>query len=154
AKVVMPDVKQNAGAAAAIREPDENYLITSPGQSFYVEFDVGKTPAGERTWFAVSQGYYTEWLRGAWIKSATGKPFTPSNDALVDAKIVSPPFTALRQFGLTEPAAAYVNSSDPQPNEAARSRLKLVSHFPQGMTANIRARVLAHAGQTEPLVLQ
>ena len=28
---------------------------------------------------------YTEWVRGDWIKNASGKQFTPNNDALVDA---------------------------------------------------------------------
>ena len=79
------DPAQNAKAASALREPDQDYLITSPGQSFRAEFDVGKDSGEQRTWFAVSQGYYTEWVRGDWIKHASGKPFTPTNDALVDA---------------------------------------------------------------------
>ena len=80
------DPRQVDGAAKALREPDEDYLITMPGQAFTAEFDVGRTETGsERTWFAVSQGYYTEWVRGEWIKNASGKPFTPTNEALVEA---------------------------------------------------------------------
>jgi hypothetical protein len=84
-KSVTADAKQDLAAAKALREPDEAYVVTNPGQSFRAEFDVGKNTGGSRTWFAVSQGYYTEWVRGEWIKNASGKPFTPSNDALVDA---------------------------------------------------------------------
>jgi hypothetical protein len=84
-KSVTADAKQDLAAAKALREPDEAYVVTNPGQSFRAEFDVGKNTSGSRTWFAVSQGYYTEWVRGEWIKNASGKPFTPSNDALVDA---------------------------------------------------------------------
>ena len=32
-----------------------------------------------------SQGYYTEWVRGTWIKNASGKAFAPSDASLVDA---------------------------------------------------------------------
>jgi hypothetical protein len=86
AAVSMPDAKQNASAITALRDPDESYVITSPGQSFSVTFHVGQSSnAANRTWFVASQGYYTEWVRGTWIKNATGKPFTPSNAALVDA---------------------------------------------------------------------
>ena len=84
-KSVTADSKQDMSAAKALREPDEDYVITSPGQSFRAEFQVGKNTGSSRTWFAVSQGYYTEWVRGEWIKKASGKPFTPSNEALVDA---------------------------------------------------------------------
>jgi hypothetical protein len=84
-KSVTADTTQDISAAKALREPDEAYVITSPGQSFRAEFDVGTNTAANRTWFAVSQGYYTEWVRGEWIKKASGKPFTPTNEALVDA---------------------------------------------------------------------
>jgi hypothetical protein len=50
-----------------------------------VEFNVGTTDITQHTWFAVSQGYYTEWVRGTWVKRASGKPFVPSNAALVEA---------------------------------------------------------------------
>ncbi|HVF38774.1 MAG TPA: hypothetical protein VM939_02665, partial [Gemmatimonadaceae bacterium] len=84
-KVKMPEVRQNAAALASLREADEGYVITSPGQSFTVEFDVGKHAAGTRTYMLVAQGYYTEWVRGSWIKTASGKPFSPSDAFLVDA---------------------------------------------------------------------
>ena len=85
-RIQTADPKQVDGAARALSDPDEDYLITMPGHAFTAEFDVGPGERGnERTWFAVSQGYYTEWVRGSWIKEATGKPFTPSNEALLAA---------------------------------------------------------------------
>lgn len=85
-RVQTTDPEQADGAAGALREPDEDYLITMPGQAFTAEFDVGRNDTrSERTWFAVSQGYYTEWVRGEWIKNASGKPFAPTNEALVEA---------------------------------------------------------------------
>ena len=84
-KALTADAKQDQGAATALQNPDEDYVITNPGQSFRAEFDVGDNGAQHRTWFAVSQGYYTEWVRGSWIKNASGKQFTPTNETLVDA---------------------------------------------------------------------
>jgi len=85
ARVKMADPVQNTPALAALRDADESYLITSPGQSFSVEFDVGKSIAGTRTYMLASQGYYTEWVRGTWIKNASGKAFAPSDASLVEA---------------------------------------------------------------------
>lgn len=84
-RVMMPDPAQNAKTITALSQPDEAYLITSPGQSFSVEFDVGRDTNTGRTFLVATQGYYTEWVRGDWIKNASGKPFTPTNDVLVDA---------------------------------------------------------------------
>jgi hypothetical protein len=84
-RVRMMDPAQNAPALAAVRGADESYLITSPGQSFSVEFEVGKAAPGTRTHMLASQGYYSEWVRGSWIKNASGKEFTPSDTMLLDA---------------------------------------------------------------------
>lgn len=51
----------------AVSAPDENYLQTSPRQRFTVAFDVGPDRGDARTFLLVSQGYYTEWVRGAWM---------------------------------------------------------------------------------------
>ena len=83
--VAMSAPSQNSPAAASIREADTEYLITTPGQSFRVEFDVGAGDTSGRSWMLASQGYYTEWVRGAWIKSASGKPFSATNETLVEA---------------------------------------------------------------------
>lgn len=84
-RVVVSDPAQTTASLAALKEPDESYLITGPGQSFRVEFDIGNGDTQERTWFLASQGYYTEWVRGDWIRNASGKPFTPTNETLADA---------------------------------------------------------------------
>ena len=84
-RAIPIDHSQQITAATALNEPDDNYLVTTPGQSFTAEFDVGTNGNNQRTWFAISQGYYTEWVRGSWIRNASGKPFTPTNDALLDA---------------------------------------------------------------------
>ena len=85
ARVEMYDPAQDAGALRSLRDADEGYLITTPGQAFTINFDVGGVTTGTRTFMLASQGYYTEWVRGSWIKQASGKPFTPSDAALVGA---------------------------------------------------------------------
>jgi hypothetical protein len=84
-RVKMTAPAQNTAALAAIRAADDSYLITSPGQSFSVEFDVGRSVPDTRTYMLASQGYYTEWVRGSWIKKASGKAFTPSDTMLLEA---------------------------------------------------------------------
>jgi hypothetical protein len=74
-------------ALKAIRAADQDYLQTSPRQRFTVSFDVGHGTANQqRTFLLVSQGYYTEWVRGGWL---TGKrdttAFKPEDATLLRA---------------------------------------------------------------------
>lgn len=86
ATVATADPAQSASALRDLSEPDEHYVVTSPGQSFTIGFDTGKDLDNiHRTFFIVSQGYYTEWVRGSWIKTASGKDFTPSDGAILGA---------------------------------------------------------------------
>ena len=85
AHVEMYDPAQNADALQSVHDADEGYLITTPGQAFTVSFDAGNITTGARTFMLASQGYYTEWVRGSWIKQASGKPFAPSDAALAEA---------------------------------------------------------------------
>jgi hypothetical protein len=87
-EVRRDDGTADTAARASLRSPDESYLVTSPGQRFGVVFDVGTadrtTGGSERTFLLASQGYYTEWVRGAWIKAPTAAVFTPSDLTLAD----------------------------------------------------------------------
>ncbi len=83
--VVVTDPAQTAPTLSAVTHPDESYVTTSPGQHFDAVFDVGPGDNAERTWFLASQGYYSEWVRGDWIKNASGKPFAPTKEVLLDA---------------------------------------------------------------------
>jgi hypothetical protein len=84
ARITGADGRLDPGALAAVTSPDERYLQTSPGQRFEVAFETGSSfPGAERTFFLSSQGYYTEWVRGEWLRAdAGGAPFTPSDDGL------------------------------------------------------------------------
>jgi hypothetical protein len=68
-----------ADVRAVLRDADDRRLQTSPGQRFFAEFDVGMS-AGHRTFMLAAQGYYTEWVRGSWIKASTDSTaFRPSD---------------------------------------------------------------------------
>jgi hypothetical protein len=81
------DARDDKDAQAAMTAPDDRYLQTNPGQRFYATFDVGRAaPPQSRTFLLSSQGYYTEWIRGSWIETATADvPFVPSDESLLTA---------------------------------------------------------------------
>lgn len=71
-----------------------------------------------------------------------------------DRTVVFARFTALSSFEIPGLGLDYV-LNDMRPLTAdTRVRLARVSHFPQGMTAEARTRLLSAAGQKEVTVLQ
>ncbi|MDQ6829855.1 MAG: hypothetical protein M3081_13430 [Gemmatimonadota bacterium] len=83
--VMRDDGTPDAAVLASLRAPDDAYLRTSPGQTFSIHFATGVSRE-PRTFFLASQGYYTEWIRGDWLKERGGGiPFVASDDAVVDA---------------------------------------------------------------------
>ena len=84
-EVAMSDASQNEAAKRSMRSADQQYVVTSPAQSFTIHFAVGKDDGTPRTFLLASQGYYTEWVRGSWIKSASGQPFRTSERSIVAA---------------------------------------------------------------------
>lgn len=77
----------DAPAAEALRASDDAYLVTSPGTSFSLRFDLPPVPPGRaRTLMLASQGYYVEWIRGDWIRNGgSRKRFEPTDQALLEA---------------------------------------------------------------------
>lgn len=78
-----------AGGLEAIERPDEAFLESRPGDRYVVEFDVGPEPIdGARTFMLASQGYYTEWVRPAWIRQSAdsgARPLEPGDAMLAEA---------------------------------------------------------------------
>lgn len=77
------DLRERVAAA------DESYLVTGAGTGFTIRFDAGPVEGGgpetERTFLLSSQGYYTEWVRPHWIRTAEAdEPFRPSDDLVSD----------------------------------------------------------------------
>lgn len=86
-EVTGSDGRPENTAHDSMSASDARYLQTNPGQRFFVDFNVGRAPAGQsRTFLLSSQGYYTEWIRGSWIQTASAKePFTPTDQAILGA---------------------------------------------------------------------
>lgn len=84
---VTADGHEEPDALRGMSDPDDRYLQTSPGQRFFLDFDVGRDQPGQsRTFLLSSQGYYTEWIRGSWIRTAfANTAFSPTDDSLLAA---------------------------------------------------------------------
>lgn len=74
----------DADAVERLRAPDARYVMTTPGTRFYAHFAVGTPAPGETiTTMVAAQGYYTEWVRGDWLRQARDpRPFVPHDSAL------------------------------------------------------------------------
>jgi len=86
-RVETADWSSRPDALNALRLADRSYLETRPGQRFTAVWETGPEPAGQgRTFLLASRGYYTEWIRRAWL--ATGRDtttFSPTDTSLVRA---------------------------------------------------------------------
>lgn len=72
------------GALQSLASGDQSYLVTYPGTSAMLEF-LPAEPEGDNaiTYLLASQGYYIEWMRPAWIRTAwEGTLFQPGHGAV------------------------------------------------------------------------
>jgi hypothetical protein len=84
ASVVTASGAPHSAAREALTRADERRLSTSPGDRMFVRFDVGRdtTP---RTFLVAAQGYYSEWVRGSWLRGPKQPhAFSPSRTAVDD----------------------------------------------------------------------
>lgn len=79
----LPD-STSANVMRSLREADERYVETFPGQRFWMSFDAGLAPIDStRSFLLASQGHYSEWVRASWVKNATDyTTFSPGPAAL------------------------------------------------------------------------
>lgn len=79
----LPD-SVSANVLRSLRDADERYVETFPGQRFWIAFDAGPAPRDSaRSFLLASQGHYSEWIRGSWVKNATDSAtFSPGPLAL------------------------------------------------------------------------
>jgi hypothetical protein len=82
AAVIGPDGREDPAALRWIGASDNERLVTRPGDRYWVRFE--PPPAdGERTFFLATEGYYVEWVRGAWARGPARGTFQPGrNDIL------------------------------------------------------------------------
>lgn len=86
-RITNAEERDEPEALRHVRDPDEAYLETTPGQRFTLHFETG-APDPERpaTYLLASQGYYTEWIRTGWIRSASEPArFRPTDEMLLEA---------------------------------------------------------------------
>jgi hypothetical protein len=83
ARLTGPDGAGLPEALAAVRDADDQYLRTTPGQWFRAAF-APEPRDGPRTFLLVSQGYYVEWMRPDWLRQPD-RGFTPSPAPLGEA---------------------------------------------------------------------
>ncbi|MCJ7629575.1 MAG: hypothetical protein MUO50_14460 [Longimicrobiales bacterium] len=83
-RVITGTSQEDAAAVSSLAYADEDYLVTYPGTSAILEF-LPHAPAPENatTYLLATQGYYIEWMRPEWIRSAQkATPFKPGPGAI------------------------------------------------------------------------
>ena len=80
----------DTAAVTAMADADDRYLQTRPGQRMVLEFVRDSASRATRdtatTYLLAWQGWYREWIRGAWLAEPTRTtPFVPGDAALVTA---------------------------------------------------------------------
>jgi hypothetical protein len=95
--VVVPEPAQGGGPfldTAAVRmlaDPDDQYLETRPSQRMTLVFaadsaDAATADGRTTTYLLAWQGWYREWIRGAWLATpARDTPFVPGDEAVLTA---------------------------------------------------------------------
>jgi hypothetical protein len=81
---------QDTAALHALRQPDDRYLETRPGQRMTLEFTpaAGATASADSTttYMIAWQGWYREWVRGSWLASPRrSTPWVPGDSAVASA---------------------------------------------------------------------
>lgn len=84
-RIVAGEGGAQPDALRAVRSPDGVYLETRPGQRYRVEFDAGASTGRPASYLLAARGYYTEWIRGDWVRDGGEGGFVPTDAALVEA---------------------------------------------------------------------
>lgn len=85
--------------------------------------------------------------------SSSGELLEVRNDGVVilrsDGRLIFAPYDVLGNFEAIDLGARYAFSGHVPPDKQTHERLTMVSHFPQGMTPEIRTILLRNAKQTD-----
>jgi hypothetical protein len=76
---------RDTAAVSRMLSPDERYLTTSPGTALRIGFDAGVAEDTMFSYLLAAQGYYTEWIRADWVRTATTTQTFVPGDAALDA---------------------------------------------------------------------
>ena len=70
-EIIDNNGKRNKIDPSTIKLSDNQYLITSPAESYFINFEVEDERNGmKRTYFLKSRGFYIEWIRHDWLLSS------------------------------------------------------------------------------------
>ena len=108
------------------------------------ELPVARRPGGATAMLEASSGPFT------------GELISVQDDGVVlrGKTIMFVPFIALKQFRIDAMGSDYALRPLETPNADKLARLRAVSHFPQGLTPDIRKRLLEQAGQPDISVIR
>ena len=106
---------------------------------------VAKQPYGATVTVRTSSGSFT-----AELIEVTADGFVLKKSG----KLVFAPFSIIDHLAAMKMESRYSMGRRMPPSPAARANLVTISHFPQGMTPEIRGKMLAASGQTELEVLR
>ena len=83
-EIVDAAEKTDSAALVNVASADMRYLKTTPGQRFTARFNVGTGSGTPRTFLLASQGYYSEWILGSWLRESPSTfAYRPGDSALV-----------------------------------------------------------------------
>ncbi|MDR8392816.1 hypothetical protein NC796_16795 [Aliifodinibius sp. S!AR15-10] len=75
------------GKTDLLASADDKYLVTYPGERFYVLFDVDERNDKKASYLLAGQGYYIEWIREEWIeKHEMGEPVVFTSELVMEAQ--------------------------------------------------------------------
>lgn len=70
-----------------LSQPDDEYLVTTPGNRFKAFFQTGTAENGQtNSYLLAAQGYYTEWVREEWTQNKPETPFDLNANLIVQAQ--------------------------------------------------------------------
>lgn len=86
AETIAPGGEPVPEIVELLGKPDADYLRTSMGERFTAVFEPDPiTDDSDRTFFLVSQGWYSEWIRRAWLEQGQERTaFRPDTASILD----------------------------------------------------------------------
>jgi hypothetical protein len=82
-RIVEASGRPRADVLDFVARADGRRLETRPGQRYFVEFDAGAGADASRTYLLGAQGYYIEWVRGSWLRTASDTSAFAPNPGVV-----------------------------------------------------------------------
>ncbi len=69
-RIVDDSAQEREDIRGQLARHDGSYLVTNPGESYRFTYHLTPPSGSEVSLFIQSQGYYTEWIRGNWLRAS------------------------------------------------------------------------------------